>query len=385
MNLIFKDNGLHIDLAPLTLTKPVAELRFGILTNAESWKLALSKHLEVQNIEYSTEKYLTSKFVEATSLGLQIAGNVQPSVQLAEMVADLGSEESLYVNEIWIATNGIAEVKKNKVEIPADAFVYFTKPWHLFQKNSAAIRLDFDLITANKTTQQLSATNQVIGNGELFIEEGAKIECATLNTSNGPIYIGKNAEVMESAVLRGPLALCESAVVKVGAKIYGDTTIGPFCKVGGEIANSILHGYSNKGHDGYMGNSVVGEWCNFGADSNTSNLKNNYSNVRFYSYETFVMEETNVQFCGVIMGDHSKTGINTMLNTATSVGVFANIFGSGFPPKYVPSFSWGGIDSHERFKLEKAFEVAEIVMKRRAIEFTEGDKNILSYLYEQLA
>ncbi|UKN02953.1 glucose-1-phosphate thymidylyltransferase [Paracrocinitomix mangrovi] len=386
MNLIFDDNQLHIDLAPLTLTRPVSEIRMGILTNTESWKRQLAAFIPIEEIEYKTENYLYSKFRESQSFGVKIAANIFPTPELAKLVAGLEKEESLYVNGHWVATHGIAQLKKREVTIDDDQFIRITKPWHIFQQNGKAIQIDFDLITKGRTTQQLSSTNQVIGNGEIFIEEGAVVECCILNTSKGPIYIGKDAEIMEGSIVRGPFAMEEHAVVKMGAKLYGDSTIGPYCKVGGEIANSIFFGYSNKGHDGYMGNSVIGEWCNFGADTNTSNLKNNYSNVRFYSYETQAMEETDVQFCGVIMGDHSKTGINTMLNTATFVGVSANIFGAGFPNKYIPSFSWGGTkDYNDRFELEKVYEVAENMMGRRSVELTEGDKSILKYLFDHLA
>lgn len=385
MNLIFVDNDLHLKLAPLTLTRPVGGLRTGILTIANSWKEALKQQMEVGEIEFKTEKYLYNVWNEATSNGLHIAGNIQPTLNLAKEVAQLQNGQALYANGTWVATSGIAETEKKEITIDENELIDFDRPWHLFQNNGAAIRADFEIITAGRTTQQLSASNQVIGNHPIFLEEGAKVECAILNATNGPIYIGGDAEVMEGSVIRGPFALCNNAVVKMSAKMYGDSTIGPFCKVGGEVSNSIFQAYSNKGHDGFVGNSVIGEWCNLGADTNTSNLKNNYSNVRFYSYETYEMEETGVQFCGVIMGDHSKTSINTQLNTASSVGVCSNIFGAGFPPKYVPSFSWGAIEGNERFKLEKAFEVGQNMMKRRGIDLTEGDKKVLSYLYEHLA
>ncbi|MBD3637054.1 MAG: GlmU family protein [Crocinitomicaceae bacterium] len=385
MNIIFDDNKLHLAFAPLTLTRPVAELRVGILTISESWVKMCSKHLDVKSVEYVTEGYLENKFEPVNQTGIKIAGNIKPTEELVQLVCNLQKGEQLYVNGKWVATFGVGA--KNKVErtLDEDRFWYLTKPWHLFQINGQAIREDFKLLTEGRTTQQLSGTNRVIGKGDIFIEDGAKIECAILNTENGPIYIGKDAEVMEGAVIRGPFALGEHAVIKMSAKIYGDTTIGMHCKIGGEVTNSIFTAYSNKGHDGFVGNSVIGDWCNLGADTNTSNLKNNYSNVRVYSYETMEMEETGVMFCGVIMGDHSKTSINTMLNTASSIGVCANIFGNGFPPKYVPSFSWGAIHSNEKFKLEKAFEVAENMMKRRNVALTKGDKNILSYLYEHLA
>jgi len=382
MQVIFDDNGKHRTLAPLTLTRPVAELRIGILTIRESWELLLKSSRE--NTSFITENYLQEKFRAPNGQGLRIAGNIKPSRDLAQMVLSLEENQSLYVNGIWIATKG-TEQHKIEQEVATPPFIAISALWQLFQNNGLAISYDFDLLTQNKTTQQLSATNTVLGKHEVFLEEGAQIECAILNASNGPIYIGKNSEVMEGSIIKGPFALCENAVIKMGAKMYGDSTIGPFCKVGGEVSNSIFQAYSNKGHDGFVGNSLIGEWCNFGADTNTSNLKNNYSNVRLYSYETLRMENTDVTFCGVVMGDHSKTGINTMLNTATSVGVCANIFGGGFPPKKINSFSWGGFDGSDKFILEKAYEVGQNMMKRRNVSLTEADKKILAHLYAQLA
>ena len=385
MNLIFDDNDLHLSFAPLTLTRPVGDLRVGIKTIAESWADLLSEHFPIEAIEFKTEEYFEDKFEPVEKRGLKIAGNIKPTPALAKLLVGLKEGDDVYVNEKWVATMGITHSNRIEHQLPEEDLIYMTKPWHLFQNNGRCIREDFIQITAGRTTRQLSASNQVIGNGEIFLEEGAKVECCILNTTNGPIYIGKEAEVMEGSVIRGPIALCEGAVIKMAAKIYGDTTIGPYCKVGGEVTNSIFQGYSNKGHDGFVGNSVIGEWCNIGADTNTSNLKNNYSNVRVFNYEFMEMEDTDVQFCGVIMGDHCKTGINTMLNTATSVGVCSNIFGGGFPPKFIPSFTWGVVSENENFKLNKALEVAENMMKRRGVKLGKGDKRILEHLYEYLA
>jgi UDP-N-acetylglucosamine diphosphorylase/glucosamine-1-phosphate N-acetyltransferase len=385
MNIIFDDNGHHLHFAPLTQTRPVAALRLGIDTIAESWVRKLKDFCEIDSIEYRTEDYLNGKFPEESHIGMVIAGNLNPTAQIAKMVAELPKGDELYINGKWIASNGIAARHKVEVDIPEDQFMYLERPWHLFQNNGFAIKSDFEHITKGRTTQQLSSTNQVIGNNDIFLEEGAKVECCILNAENGPIYIGKDAEIMEGSIIRGPFAMCEGAVIKMGAKIYGDSTIGPFCKVGGEVTNSIFQAYSNKGHDGFVGNSVIGEWCNFGADTNTSNLKNNYSNVRVYNYASREIEETNVMFCGVIMGDHCKTGINTMLNTGTSMGVSSNIFGGGFPPKHISPFTWGGVDAKDKFQIEKCYEVAENMMKRRGVSLSEDDKFILKYLHEQLA
>ncbi|MBQ1695626.1 MAG: glucose-1-phosphate thymidylyltransferase, partial [Bacteroidales bacterium] len=248
--------------------------------------------------------------------------------------------------------------------------------------NGMEINKDFELLTAGRKSRPLSATNVSFGKCPVFVEEGCSIECATLNTNDGPIYIGANAEVMEGANIRGPFALCEHGVLKMGAKMYGDTTVGPWCKVGGELSNVVFFGYSNKAHDGFLGNSVVGEWCNFGADSNNSNLKNNYAEVKLWNYDTQKFENTGLQFCGLVFGDHSKCGINTMFNTGTVVGVSANIFGAGFPSKYVPSFSWGGASGFTEYKLDTAFEVMSRVMARRHVEFTDIDKDIMRHIHE---
>ena len=261
-------------------------------------------------------------------------------------------------------------------------YIKIEHTWDIFKRNGEAIVADYKYLTNDAISEPLSKTNTVIGDGEVFIEEGAKVECAIFNTENGPIYIGKNAQVMEGSIIRGPFALCESAIVKMAAKIYGDTTIGPHSKVGGEVGNSVIFGYSNKGHDGYLGNSVLGEWCNLGADTNTSNLKNNYAEVKLWSYEENRFLNTGQQFCGLMMGDHSKSGINTMFNTGTVVGVSANIFGGGFPRNFVPSFSWGGSSGFTTYRTNKAYEVCEKVMQRRAILFTEREQKILDHVFE---
>lgn len=248
--------------------------------------------------------------------------------------------------------------------------------------NDTALRDDFIQLTAGRRSAPLSKTNHVIGDGAIFIEEGASMECAILNTHGGPIYIGKNAEVMESCVIRGPFALGEGSQLKIGAKIYGPTTIGPACRVGGEVNNSVIFGFSNKAHDGFLGNSVIGEWCNLGADSNNSNLKNNYSNVKMWSYEEEAFVNTGLQFCGLVMADHSKCSINTMFNTGTVVGVSANIFGTGFPPKFIPSFSWGGSEGFSTYRVEEAMETAARVYERRKLSFNEPEQTIFRHLFE---
>jgi UDP-N-acetylglucosamine diphosphorylase/glucosamine-1-phosphate N-acetyltransferase len=255
--------------------------------------------------------------------------------------------------------------------------------WDIFAKNDAALREDFELITEGRTSQPIPKSVNVIAPENIFIEEGAKLEFVTLNASTGPIYIGKNSEIMEGSVIRGPFALCESGRVKLASKVYGATTVGPHSVIGGEVNNSVLFSYSNKGHDGFLGNSVLGEWCNIGADSNNSNLKNNYEEVKLWSYETEGFAKTGLQFCGLMMGDHSKCGINTMFNTGTVVGVSANIFGAGFPRNFVPSFSWGGASGFTTYITKKAFETARLVMSRRGVEFDEKEAAILEHIFEK--
>ncbi|MFK8037844.1 MAG: putative sugar nucleotidyl transferase [Crocinitomicaceae bacterium] len=377
MIIKFTDNEKHLSFCPLTLTRPVCDLRFGILTIQGTWQTLLEVNGTSCHFFYETEEYLTPKFENTDQFDYLIAGNFKPTSTTLSAIMAMADNSSLYVNGHWLATKGTHN--GTIVEIEDPEAIWLENIWDLFQQNAAAIRIDFQLLTDNKTSAPPSNTNQILGAENLFIEPGAKIECAILNASTGPIYIGKNAEVMEGAIIRGPFALGTHATVKMGAKIYGPTTIGPECKVGGEISNSILHGYSNKGHDGFIGNSLIGEWCNLGADTNSSNLKNNYGQVKLYDFKTKTMAQTPLQFCGLLMGDHSKTGINTMLNTATTVGVSANLFGAEFPPKYIPSFSWG---SNDRFVFIKALEVAENMMGRRNLDLTEDDKSILQYLYK---
>jgi UDP-N-acetylglucosamine diphosphorylase/glucosamine-1-phosphate N-acetyltransferase len=383
MQIIFEDNGLHLSLAPVTLTKPVAEIRVGILTIKESWLHYLEKNFETIDVRYETAPHLNVKFpAPISSEGIRIMGNIKPSQTIVQAVLDLPGNATLVVNAETVAIKGNGEQKHVLLE---SELVCIKRPWDIFQQNGLAIQLDYDYLTQNRISAPLSATNRVSGIGHVFIEEGAKIEHAILNAEAGPIYIGKNATIMEGSLIRGPFALCDDASIKMGAKIYGPTTVGPHCKVGGEVNNSVFQAYSNKGHDGFLGNSIIGEWCNLGADTNSSNLKNNYGFVKIYDYETQKLEPTKLQFCGLIMGDHSKSGINTMFNTATTVGVSANVFGAGFPSKYIPSFTWGGAEQSEQFILEKAFEVAENMMARRKVPFTEADRSILSYLYNGLA
>ena len=385
MQIVFSDAQFWEDFLPLTFTRPVAEMRCGILTFSERWQ----KLLEINAVSFLTEDYLQEKYRKPEDVeGLFIVPNFLPEAEVLQQIKDLKLGEALvYENELLAARINMKNFSLNQIEKMTDIFegvFFFKQPTDLFSYNEKAINFDFDLITKGRTSAELSNTNGFLGEAQyLFIEEGASVEFSTLNTKTGKIYIGKNAEVMEGCNLRGPIALCEESKFNLGAKIYGATTIGPQSKVGGEVNNIVIFGYSNKGHDGFVGNSVIGEWCNLGADTNSSNLKNNYAEVKLWNYRTKRFANTGLQFAGLIMGDHSKTAINTQFNTGTVVGVAANIFKSGFPPNLIENFSWGGMKGDEKFKLEKAYEVAELAMARRKVAFTDLDRNILKYSYSE--
>ncbi|WP_312342050.1 GlmU family protein [Chryseobacterium binzhouense] len=384
MQLVFSDAQYWEDFLPLTFTRPVAEMRCGILTFSERWQIILSS----DEISWFTELYLQQKFREPEKKeSLFLVPNFLPTETVIQQIINLKQGEALvYEDELVAAKINMEGFSLNQIEKMTDIkekLIFFKKPTDLFSYNKEAIDFDFELLTKGKTSHELSSTNGFLGNKEdLFIEEGAEVEFSTLNTKTGKIYIGKNAEVMEGCNLRGPIALCEGSKFNLGAKIYGATTVGPHSKVGGEVSNIIIFGYSNKGHDGFVGNSVIGEWCNLGADTNSSNLKNNYGNVKLWNYRTKDFQDTGLQFAGLIMGDHSKTAINTQLNTGTVIGVASNIFREGFPPNLIENFSWGGFKDDERFKLDKAYEVAEKVMARRKMPLTDEDKGILKHIFE---
>jgi UDP-N-acetylglucosamine diphosphorylase/glucosamine-1-phosphate N-acetyltransferase len=379
------DDNLVDQLLPLTFTRPAGAIRVGILTIKEKWEHDLQA-----SCRFSTKTYLTSKF---TSWGdeaeIWINGRALPNADLISKIQGLKPGEGLRTsNQLVIAMVGSVENWDDHETIQKwneSDHEFIQYPEDIFSRNGAEIELDFQRITQGRTSAKLSASNAITGPGNLFIEEGARVEGALINPDGGSIYIGKDAEIMEGSLIRGSLALCAHGVLKLGTKIYGPTTIGPFSKVGGEVNNSVIMGYSNKGHDGFLGNSVIGEWCNLGADTNNSNLKNNYSNIKIWDYTSSRFRDTGLQFCGLIMGDHSKCGINTMFNTGTVIGVSSNIFGSGFPRNFIPSFAWGGNSGFMTYQLNKVFETAQKVFARRSVEFDESEQNILSYLFEHTA
>jgi len=384
-NIILWDKPVWEQLLPFTFTRPAGAIRAGILTIAEKYE----KLLPCQ-VSHLTKEHLQKKYpVQYGDNNWLINAGVIPNNEFIAALKGLNAGESLWNGETFLAAHLSSESVKNEEGIDSNKKEYEGKIyiidqiWKIFSCAHEEIKNDFYLLTNGCISQPIHQSNFVKNPENVFIEEGATVEFASLNASEGPIYIGKDAEVMEGALIRGPFSLGEHSTIKMGAKIYGGTSIGPHCKVGGEISNAVFFGYANKGHDGFVGNAVIGEWCNLGADTNNSNLKNNYEEVKVWSYAKKSFEKTGLQFCGLFMGDHSKCGINTMFNTGTVVGVSANIFGGGFPRNYIPSYSWGGSGGFTTYQFQKAIETAERVMERRHIELTEADREILQYAFSE--
>lgn len=383
MNLVFFDPAQSSKLLPLTYTRPVAELRIGGLTISQKW----TKRLNAEG-SWFTKEYLQPIYpFKFTTDNVFINGAVLPNDELASLVAQLALGHGLRDENgtvAWRSGQWSSDLMPEDMvwhELASSA-TRIVHSYDIFTLNPQEIIADFELLTRNEVSHSLPVGAFCNDPSKLFVSDQAQLEHCTLNTSEGPIYIGSGAQIMDGALLRGPLFIGDNAVIKMGAKIYGGTTIGPFCKAGGEISNSVMMGYSNKGHDGFLGNSVLGFWCNLGADTNTSNLKNNYDEVRLWDYDQERFAHTGLQFCGLIMGDHSKCAINTMFNTGTVVGVSANVFGAGFPKNFIPSFSWGGAGSISTFSLNKAMETAKRVMQRRKIEWTAQDQRVFEAIFE---
>jgi len=380
MNYVLFDGDARNDLLPFTFTRPVADLRIGILTIREKWEFFLKTQTYTITEDYLSEKF---PYVESRE-NILINSSFLPNENLIKQILNLQENQVVTKNNKIIAfyTNNI----QKKTDFSSYKHIEFTdecltieNTWDIFLKNDKAIETDFKLITKGKISQPIPKSVKAIAPENIFIEEGAKLEFVTLNASTGVIYIGKNSEIMENSSIRGPFALGEESQIKMGTKVYGATTIGKNCRIGGEVSNSVFMGNSNKAHDGFLGNSILGEWCNIGAGTNSSNLKNNYQKVKLWNYSTENFEKTELQFCGLIMGDHSKCAINTMFNTATVVGVSANIFGTGFPPNFIPSFSWS---QTSEYQLEKAIQTAQIVMSRRGVSLLEEDIKILKHIFK---
>lgn len=382
-NLIHADAELHQQLLPLTFARPVADLRCGILTLAEKWSYWLP---QVQN-SFLPQLYLRDQFpAHYSDDNYYLAGGLCPDEQLAAAILELPPETALEFQDRLLVVRTAAQLSELRDwngprRALQQAPVLLEHPWDIFAQNGAQLELDFQKITAGRQSARLSSTNQLLGD-RIFAEEGARAEAAILNSLSGPIYLGAKAEVMEGSVVRGPLAMAPHSVLKLASKVYGPTTLGPYCKVGGEVNNSVFQAFSNKGHDGFLGNAVIGAWCNIGADTNNSNLKNNYDEIKLWSYAQQRFIRTGRQFCGLIMGDHSKCGINTMFNTGTVVGFSANIFGAGFPRNFIPSFSWGGAAGLTQYQLPKALDTARRMMSRRQIELSAADEALFRHILE---
>lgn len=384
--ILFDESIVRTNLLPLTFMRPVADIRVGILTIREKWE----KYLNVKTSSL-TEGYLSKKYpLVKEEQNILINGSICPDAPMVKAIKNLRHDQTLVFNDHIVALHisdkdldSLGESSSEGIEeiVIKEAPLKINYTWDIFSKNDLAIRNDFNLVTKGRKSQPISKSNMIIGEGEIFLEEGAIVEGVTLNATKGPIYIGKDAIVMEGAMLRGPIAVGEKAQIKMGAKIYGPSTFGPQCRIGGEVNTSVFFGYGNKAHDGFIGHSVIAEWCNLGADTNTSNLKNTYDEVRLWSYGKKTFINTHLQFCGLIMGDYSMSGINTMFNTGTVVGVNANIFGTGFPRNFIPSFTWGSTAGHTNYKLDKALEVAEAVYKRRDRVFDETERDLLQSIF----
>lgn len=386
--ILFDSKKERTNLLPFTFTRPVAGIRIGILTIAEKWEKHLGK-----TISYKTQDYLQEKFsIKISNHNILINGSVCPNKNLIAEINALKTSQALVKGDVLIAAyvdeNNIDSFDEEKfdgdrIETKLENILHVQYCNSIFSKNAQAIEEDFELLTNGRKSQAISSTNGVVNKERIFIEENAKVEFSILNATDGPIYIAENSEVMEGCKIRGPFALCSNAALKMGAKIYGASTVGPYCKVGGEVNNSVLFSYSNKGHDGFLGNSVIGEWCNLGADTNNSNLKNTYDEVKLWNYGSEKFDKTGLTFCGLMMADHAKCGINSMFNTGTVIGVGANVFGSGFPRNFIPDFAWGGPQGYDTFVLNKFFITAEMVCKRRNVSFGETEKNILSTVFDE--
>lgn len=387
-NIILFDDESRERMLPLSYTRPVGELRTGIFTIRERWEKLLKG-----KASYITSDYLTDKFpMDLEDDNIVINGAVLPNDRLLRLIEQLEPNEALMEGGDLLAARldrsqfehlfeneSIDEI--SGIDLMDTPFIHLSYPWDLFLSLRATIEYDFQLVTKGRVSQPIPNHNQVIAADNIFLEEGAQVTGAILNAQPGPIYIGKDAQVMEGAIIRGPVAIGNKSIIKMGAKIYGPTAIGPDCKIGGEVKEAVILGHSNKAHDGFLGNSIIGEWCNLGAGTSVSNLKNNYSNVRMWDYSTQSMRDSGLQYLGLVMGDHSKAGINSMFNTGTIVGVASNIFGAGYPPKFVPSFSWGGASGFELHRLEDALQTARKVVSRRNTSISPEDEEILRHVF----
>ncbi|MBL6871044.1 MAG: glucose-1-phosphate thymidylyltransferase [Flavobacteriales bacterium] len=386
LKYVLFDGSYHHKLMPLTLTRPVSDLRVGIFKIHQKWSNFLKSDVSIRTKKYLAKKF--NSFNEEAQIG--ISASLLPNKDLCDVIKDIKENTIVMKNGKVLLISPLPEdnsemeskLSKYKLIQYVGEIDIIERPMDIFLQNGLETQKDLEFINKkNLNKSEYGIGNLLIGNN-IFIEDGAKINGSTLNSNDGPIFIHKSSEIMEGSNIRGPFVLMEESIVKMGSKIYGPTTVGPHCKVGGELSNVVFQGFSNKAHDGFIGNSVIGHWCNFGADSNTSNLKNNYGIVKSWNYFSNEFESTQTNYCGLIIGDHSKCGINTMFNTGSVVGSFVNIFDSGFPPKFVPSYSWGGKSGFETYKFDKAIEVAKIVMNRRGVDLDDQTINIYKHFFK---
>lgn len=373
---VYNVGDVNPNLFPITLTRPMGDLRLGVSTMAERWQFFLRRDYDWDAPDYLAELFPATEAI--THDTLFVAGNVVATADIATAALALKPGQRLVAGDVEIAHRGTNI--SDDVQFCGDVLAVRTL-YDIFMLNDQVLRMDFERLTDGRTSQQLHPSNVLLGDpAHLFIEEGAKIRCSSINVEEGPIYIGRDAVVMEGCRLRGSLALCEHAQLNMGALVYGGTTIGPHCKVGGEINNVVMWGYSNKAHDGFLGNAVIGQWCNLGAGTTASNLKNNYAKVRVWNYPSGRFIDTGLQFCGLIMGDHSKAAINTSFNTGTVVGIGCNVISEGFPPTFIPSFSRGGSGGFLDIHLDDFYTVAERVMARRHCTLTDAHRRLFNHI-----
>lgn len=386
MNLILFDTPEYRDfLKPLTLTRPVAGLRCGVLTLTEKWEQRLNSPAS-----FLTEEYLKEKFpARYTADNLYVNASCLPDAALVCAVQALNTGESIYAGNDLIALRtadhldyGFEPAKKGRAYDEPVSFVRELP--HLFLNNGPQIEVDYALLSANRPSEKITDPHTAIYREDrVFTGSNVQVRAAIINAEAGPVYIDDDAIIQEGAIIIGPVAIGRNAMVAFGAKIRSNTTIGPFCRVGGEVGNSVFHAYSNKAHDGFLGNSYIGEWCNLGANTNNSNLKNNYKSVSLYSYALNGFYDTGEIFCGTFLGDYTKAGISTMFNTGTVAGVCSNIYGSGFQEKFIPGFTWGGkAEGYQPYRFDKAVEVIGATMSRRSQSLDGKDLNILKYIAE---
>lgn len=386
MNIILFDNPVFREkLKPLTLTRPVGNLRVGIHTINKKWEA----YLPIANVSYLTEAYLDHKYVaDYHETNIYIDASYLPDEAFVGIIEKVSINEGLYYQNSLIAFKtshklnfGFEYLPEKCAEYKDNIDVINSLP-SLFLNNAHQIKLDFEKIVKGRKSAEITDPFTAVYSPEnIFIEEGVSIKAAILNAENGPIYIGKNSIIQEGSLLIGPVAIGENSMVAFGAKIRPNTTLGPVCRVGGEVGNSIFHAFTNKAHDGFLGNSYIGEWCNLGANTNNSNLKNDYKSVKLYDYSVDDLVDSGEIFCGTFMGDYSKAGISTMFNTGTVVGVSVNVYGAGFQEKFIDSFTWGGkTEGYVKYRFEKALEVINDTMSRRNLHLTDEDERILKHI-----